>query len=294
MTRNTILLTDAVTGMRSLPGDSIPFCLTSPPYDEMRDYGGNTWDFVAFQPIAEELWRVMMPGGVVCWVVQDQIEDGDESGTADEQKRHFRSLGFRLYQTLYLVSDNARRCSRHYYRTVTLGLILTKGRPRTVNLLADRPNRQAGRVDRMNYRDRDGTIGVRDARIVADYGVRSDVWHYRVGYNKSTRDHYVWGHGGVMPEAMAADLILSYSNPGDLCLDVMAGTATTCKMALLNDRYYLGFEPWEQSFEIARRRMQEAHREYLRGLDRFLSTASQSWPPTPGSPPRPLEGSPRR
>ncbi|WP_435018546.1 hypothetical protein TA3x_000523 [Tundrisphaera sp. TA3] len=71
----------------------------------------------------------MMHGGIVCWVVQDQIRDGDESGTADEQRRNFRSLGFRPYQTIYLVSDNARRCPRHYSRTVSLGLVLAKGRP---------------------------------------------------------------------------------------------------------------------------------------------------------------------
>ena len=44
------------------------------------------------------------------------------------------------------------------------------------------------------------------------------------------------------------------------------GTATTCKMALLNDRYYLGFEPWDEAFEIARRRMDDAHREYRPGV----------------------------
>ncbi len=292
MIKNRILNTDAVSGMASLPGEVIPFSLTSPPFDGMREYGGGGWDFDDFRPIADELWRVTTPGGVVCWVVQDQIRDGDESGTADEQKRYFRSLGFRLYQTVYLVGDNARRCSRHYYRTVSLGLVLAKGRPTTVNLLTDRPNRQAGRKDRMNYRARDGTIGKRDTRLVADHGIRTDVWPYGVGFNKSTRDHYVWGHGGVMPEEMAADLILSYSNPGDLCLDVMAGTATTCKMALLNDRYYLGFEPWDKAYEIARRRMEDAHREYLTDLDDFFTFTSPANPPILGTLPRPRAGCP--
>ncbi|WP_435018545.1 DNA methyltransferase [Tundrisphaera sp. TA3] len=93
----------------------------------------------------------------------------------------------------------------------------------------------------MKHRGRGGTLIERASMTVADEGVRTDVWPYGVGNNKSTKDNDVWGHGGVIPEVMAADLILPFSNPGDLCLDVMAGTGTTCKMALLNDRYYLGF-----------------------------------------------------
>jgi site-specific DNA-methyltransferase (adenine-specific) len=57
---------------------------------------------------------------------------------------------------------------------------------------------------------------------------------------------------------MARDLILSYSRPGDLVFDPLCGAGTTCKMALLNHRHYLGMEFVERYVEIARKRVRLA------------------------------------
>jgi DNA modification methylase len=43
-----------------------------------------------------------------------------------------------------------------------------------------------------------------------------------------------------MPERMAADLIRTWSDVGDLVFDPSAGAGTTLKMALLSYRRYLG------------------------------------------------------
>jgi len=69
---------------------------------------------------------------------------------------------------------------------------------------------------------------------------------------------------------MAEDHILSWSGPGDLVFDPMAGAGTTCKMALLNHRRHLGFEINPQYHRIAVRRMRDAHAEYRRRLDDWL------------------------
>ncbi len=58
-------------------------------------------------------------------------------------------------------------------------------------------------------------------------------------------------------------LILSFSEPGNLVLDIYAGSGTTCKMALLTGRRYLGFEPWAFAHAIAERRMADAHRKLI-------------------------------
>ncbi len=89
---NRIICTDCVAGMRQLPDCCIPLTVTSPPYDDLRTYGGHTFDFKA---VAEELWRITMKGGVVVWVVAEQIKNGSETGTAARQKLHFMDLGFR-------------------------------------------------------------------------------------------------------------------------------------------------------------------------------------------------------
>ena len=50
--------------------------------------------------MARELYRITMHGGVLVWVVQEQIVDGSESGESSRQRLHFMDLGFRCHQTL--------------------------------------------------------------------------------------------------------------------------------------------------------------------------------------------------
>ena len=45
-----------------------------------------------------------------------------------------------------------------------------------------------------------------------------------------------------MPESLAEDLILSFSEIGDLVLDPFSGSGTSAKMAFLNHRKFLDFE----------------------------------------------------
>jgi site-specific DNA-methyltransferase (adenine-specific) len=75
MLLNRIINTDCETGMRSLSNNIIPLTVTSPPYDTLRIYGSHDFNF---EKIAVELYRITMPGGVVVWVVQEQIVDGSE------------------------------------------------------------------------------------------------------------------------------------------------------------------------------------------------------------------------
>lgn len=57
---NTIYNMDCVEGMRMLPDNSIDLTVTSPPYDNLREYNGFEWDFEA---VAKELFRVTKQGG---------------------------------------------------------------------------------------------------------------------------------------------------------------------------------------------------------------------------------------
>jgi site-specific DNA-methyltransferase (adenine-specific) len=79
---NQILHCDCVEGMARLPAVCIPLTVTSPPYDALRDYGGHQFNFEA---VAHELYRITTPGGVLVWVVQNQVVDGGESAASFRQ-----------------------------------------------------------------------------------------------------------------------------------------------------------------------------------------------------------------
>ena len=49
----------------SLAENSVSLTVTSPPYDDLRDYGGEKWDNSIFKEIADELYRVTKVGRVV-------------------------------------------------------------------------------------------------------------------------------------------------------------------------------------------------------------------------------------
>lgn len=78
---------DAAELLIGLPDNSIPLTVTSPEYDNMREYGGN--GRFRFHQIADQLYRVTKPGGVVVWVVGDQVIDGSETGSSYRQALYF-------------------------------------------------------------------------------------------------------------------------------------------------------------------------------------------------------------
>ena len=82
-----ILLGDAALVLKDFVDGCISLTVTSPPYDNLRTYGGHSFDF---EKIAKELYRVTKDGGVVVWVVGDQTLEGSESLTSFRQALYFK------------------------------------------------------------------------------------------------------------------------------------------------------------------------------------------------------------
>ena len=83
----------------------------------------------------------------------------------------------------------------------------------------------------------------------------TNIWDYAVGLGGSTNDKIAFKHPAIFPEKLAQDHILSWTNEGDLVFDPMAGSGTTCKMARLNGRNYLGMEISPEYTQIAKDRL---------------------------------------
>jgi DNA modification methylase len=261
---------DGVDGKRTLPDACIPLTVTSPPYDGLREFGGHAFTDEVFRGIAQELWRVTCPGGVVAWVVADQI-NGGYSGTSFRQALSFMEIGFRLYDILIMTRSGDRYVGPRYGK-IEFGFVFSKGTPRSVNLIRDKPNKHAGKMRRFRSRRQDGTLRIADvAKPIAEMGLKGPIWEYSAGYTTTTPDSYVHDlHPAVMPDKMAEDLINSWSRPGDLVFDPMTGAGTTCRMAMLNDRHYLGFEIHEPYVELARRRVASAREQHRKRVDAWL------------------------
>lgn len=247
MDMNKIYNMDCLEGMKKLPNDSIDLTVTSPPYDKLRKYKGFSWDF---KSVAKELYRITKPGGVVVWIVSDSTINGSETGTSFKQALFFKEIGFNIYDTMiWLKPSPAAPTESRYYDVFEYMFILSKGRPKTLNLLCDRKNKSAGNVSNCETRSgREQRRTLSKKRVVKEYSRRFNVWEVARELNKTK-------HPAVFPERLANDHILSWSNKGDVVLDPFCGSGTTAKMAMLTGRKFIGFEISAEYCDIAEKRI---------------------------------------
>ena len=251
---NEIIQGDCLEVMKRIPNDYVDLTVTSPPYDNLRTYNEFDWDF---EGIAEDLYRITKDGGVIVWVVGDATVNGSETGTSFRQALHFKEIGFRLHDTMIYKKSKIvpmdPNCNR-YYQGFEYMFVLSKGKPNVCNYIKV-PSKHAGKNAIAVNRNKDGSmrkdrIIKQKGHVVGNFKIKSNIWEYA---NKSVK-----GHPAPFPEKLAEDHILSWSNPGDIILDPFVGSGTTAKMAVLNDRRYIGVDVSEEYVEIARRRVDEA------------------------------------
>lgn len=257
---NEIHNLSCVKGLQLLDDESIDLVVTSPPYDELREYAqGQEWQPEVTIP---ELYRVMKKGGVVVWVVNDQVIEGKDGGSTEsctsfEHVKMFRKAGFNLHDTMIYKKNGVPFPDKtRYGQNFEYMFVFSKGKPKTINLIKDRINRWAGAKSfgRGTERKKNGEIKLRTdhKRTVKDVSVRFNVWQYNVGKDYTTRDKIAYEHPAIFPEKLAEDHILTWTNEGDIVLDIFVGSGTTPKMALVNGRNMMGFDLSERYCEISK------------------------------------------
>ena len=253
---NKIICGDAIEVMRAMPSDCVDLVVTSPPYDNLRSYNGYSFNF---ESMATGLFRVMKKGGVVVWVVGDQTIKGEETGTSFRQALYFKQVGFNLFDTMiYLKTPRgAVGNNKTYWQTFEYMFVLSKGTPKTINLLKDRENKDERDGDSGTKRLSDGSLLKLKRAGYSKYGRRTNVWEYLIGKGHSASDNIAYQHPAIFPEKLVQDHITSWSNPGDVVFDPMCGSGTTCKMAKLNKRDFIGIDISSEYCKIAEERLRQ-------------------------------------
>src|SRR5690606_4246058 len=152
---DTIICGDNCEVMRTLPSESIDLVVTSPPYDDLRAYGGHGWDFYG---VAWNLKRLLKPGGVIVWNVAHSTVDGSETLSSFEQAKHFKTMGLKIHDTMiwkkpsFTPGDGKYR----YHDCFEYVFIISMGTPKSINLIRDVPQTCAGSVDLKNHDRRNG------------------------------------------------------------------------------------------------------------------------------------------
>ena len=131
---NKIYNENCLDTMAMMPDGFVDLIVTSPPYDNLRDYKGYSFQF---EEIAKELFRVTKTGGVVVWIVADETKKFCESLSSFKQAIFFvEHCGFNLLDTMIYHKSNyapAYPTLRRYANTFEYMFILSKGKPKTFN-----------------------------------------------------------------------------------------------------------------------------------------------------------------
>tara|TARA_R110001599_G_scaffold7854_1_gene37821 strand:- start:182 stop:991 length:810 start_codon:yes stop_codon:yes gene_type:complete len=250
---NKIYNENCLDTMSRMPDDFIDLTVTSPPYDNLRDYNGYTFDF---ESIAQELFRVSKHGGVVVWIVNDATINGSETGTSFKQALFFKECGFNLHDTM-IWYKNAKfphhENSKRYKPQFEYMFIFSKKQVNKYNPIYDILNNSYGKKLTIKCKIKTKNNGKFNGKIkkitTKKYRMRDNVWNIAQKGEK--------GHPAPFPEQLANDHIISWSNENDLIYDPFSGSGTTAKMSLRNNRNFVGSELSAEYCDIANKRIEE-------------------------------------
>ena len=237
-----------------MPDNFIDLTVTSPPYDNLRQYNGYSFDF---ENVAKELFRVTKEGGVIVWVVGDATIKGSETGTSFRQALYFKEIGFNLHDTMIYAKNNYIPLTHNRYeQQFDYMFVLSKGKPKTFNPIKIKC-KGAGQKHNRTKSNKENGSSVRNRNEVTEtkqFKYKPNIWFLNVSNTKLN-------HPAIFPEQLANDHIISWSNEGDLVYDPFMGSGTTAKMSILNNRNWIGSEISSEYCNIIEERVKKVWEE---------------------------------
>jgi len=258
MELNKIYCESCLDTMAKMPDGFVDLTVTSPPYDNARNYKGFVFPF---EEIAKQLYRVTKDGGVVVWVVNDQTINGSETGTSFRQALFFMACGYRLHDTMIYKDCGLTMNHNRYEQEFEYMFVFSKGKPKAFNpikvkcLYFEKDSDRTGQFTKEHNEKGKKLRSNKEKTNVKPEKIKGNVWEYANGYGKSSIDPIAFEHPAIFPEKLAGDHIYSWSNEGDLVYDPFGGSGTTAKMAHELKRNWILSEISSEYVQIAEKRI---------------------------------------
>ena len=231
--------------MKEIPDESIQLMVTSPPYfnapfdypDMFKDYN----EFLALvHDLSRELYRVLAPGRVACFVTDDMLVKGEKFPVVADITRLMMEAGFRYRDRIVWVKPKGYvRISRRS------GVVVQHPYPMYFypdNIQESILIFQKGKFDysylrELSLKRREGS------RIPLDK-YNGDGWHLTVWNITNVLPLGERLEKGIaaFPEEIPRRLIRLYSFQGETVLDPFLGSGTTMKVAREMGRNSWGYE----------------------------------------------------
>lgn len=241
---------DCIEVIKTLNDDCIDLIITSPPYDKLRNYNS----IFDLEELSKEMYRILKPGGILVWNVNDQIVKGSKTLTSFKQAIAICESGFNLNDTMIWEKTNPmpQVAQPRYAQVFEYMFVFSKGKPKTFN-----PIMIDCKCGGSNYNSTAKTITqgkerVKKSMVINKQKKDSNIWKFAVAQNKTE-------HTAVFPLELPMRHIDSWSNENDVVLDPFAGSGTTGVACKLTNRHFIGIELNDKYFDIMKKRIKSTN-----------------------------------
>jgi DNA modification methylase len=251
---------DCLETMKRIPDNYIDLTVTSPPYDNLRNYNGivNQWNENKWKEIIKELFRVTKSGGVVVWIVGDATVKGSETGTSFKQALWAIDCGFKLHDTMiYEKLGYMPQTHKRQDQTFEYMFIWVKDKIKTFNPKL-KLNKTGGKIIQGRNRSRSDSLEKIHGygKQIKKYGYDINIWSYATGSINYGGFSEAKKHPAVFPIQLALDHIKTWSNENDIVFDPFLGSGTSAQASYELKRKFIGVEMDKEYFEISKARIE--------------------------------------
>lgn len=255
---NKIHCFDCVDGMKMIPDNSVDLIVTSPPYDDLRDYKGKPP--FNLHETGKEIFRILKEGGIAVMVIQDQTKNFGKSLTSFKTIVDWcDNIGFKLFETvIYRKHGTEGAWWKHRFRVdhEYMPIFLKGKRPQYFNKEPLKiPSKHGGKT--MTGSGNRTTKGITTKTVTREINptkCRGTIWNYLMAGDKNPLKRQ---HPAVFPDAIPGDFIKCFCPEKGIVLDPFTGSGSSLVMAKKLNRKYIGFEISKEYCELAEKRLFE-------------------------------------
>lgn len=265
---NSVYCGDCVDLMRGIPDSTIDLVVTSPPYDQIRDYKG-ALEF-DLHKTGQQVFRVLKDGGIAVMVIQDQTKDFGKSLTS------FRTIidwcdnvGFKLFETVIYRkygSEGAWWTKRFRVDHEYMPIFLKGKKPQYFNKEPLKiPSKHGGKVmTGSGARKTNGETQKTVTRPINLMKCRGTIWDYLMAGDKNPLKRK---HPAVFPDKIPYDFIQCFCPKAGIVLDPFCGSGSALVMAKNLGRKYIGIDIAQEYCELAKQRLKKDSNPQLNLFD---------------------------
>ena len=254
---NKVICGDCVSVMKTMPDNSVDMVVTSPPYDDVRNYNGFSFNL---HDTGKEIFRILKEGGIVAMVIQDQTKNFGKSLTS------FRTIvdwvdniGFKLFETVIYRkhgTEGAWWTKRFRVDHEYMPIFIKGERPTYFNKEKLKiPSKHGGKVmTGSGNRRTDGTTTKTITRPINLTKCRGTIWDY---LNAGDKNPLKRKHPAVFPDQIPLDFIECFCPPKGLVLDPFVGSGSTLVAAKKISRNYIGIDISKEYCDLTEERLKK-------------------------------------